>query len=122
MKETNCPICFEPLEVRLVAPCEECGGLPEEITHYEEGLHTYAEYEVFEGLNLILCNFCDVDFASFDTSIFGLSKGARVDISTMKLVRQVESPKISKDKFCVKCGLRLAFLRFLAAAKKQNAC
>lgn len=70
-------MCFGPLDVREAAPCDECGGDPEEIEHFRLGKHTYQRFEVFAGLELTLCNFCMVDFGSYDPTFFGLPRGSR---------------------------------------------
>lgn len=121
MKETHCPLCHAELEVRNVAPCEECGGLPEELEHFREGKHTFTEYEVFPPLKLVLCNFCDVDFGSRDPKFFGLPPGARIGLKYMRACRSVETKTLALDKFCPECGLRLAFLRFVQRAREQHA-
>jgi hypothetical protein len=120
MQETHCPICYGPLEIREVAPCDECGGDPKELEQLEEGYHTYSEYEIFTGLHLTLCNFCDVDFSSYDPTYFGLPKGTRIGIDKMHFIRQVHNPTKGKDKYCPECGHRLSFLVFLNRAREQN--
>ena len=117
MQEQCCPLCFGSLDVRDVAPCEVCGGNPIEIEHFHSRVHHYAEYEVFPGLCLVLCNFCDVDFGSNNPTYFGLSPRTRIGYQTLRLVRLIEKPNLGKDKFCEACGLRLAFLRFVAQAR-----
>ena len=121
MQETHCPLCYSQLEAREVAPCDECGGVPGEIEHFVAGKHTYAEYEVFPPLKLTLCNFCDVDFGSFDPTYFGLPRNARIGYQFMRLVQPLREPMPGRDKFCPSCNLRLSFLRFVDAARKQNA-
>jgi len=121
MQETNCPLCFSELEVRDVAPCDECGALPQEIEHFAGGKHSYAEYEVFPPLKLTLCNFCDVDFDSRDPTFFGLPRNARIGYQYMRLVQTVREPMLSRDKFCPACDLRLSFLRFVHQARQQHA-
>jgi hypothetical protein len=49
----------------------ECGFFPEEIEHVKAGKHTYAEWRIFSELSLVLCNFCYVDFGSYDPTFFG---------------------------------------------------
>jgi ribosomal protein S14 len=121
MKETNCPLCFEDLETRLVARCDDCGADPKEIKHFEEKKHHYTEYEIFPGLNLTLCNFCDVDFGSYDPESFGLLKGTKIGFEKMKLIRSVQDPSLQKDNYCPNCGRRLSFLRFLMQSRENNA-
>jgi hypothetical protein len=120
MQETQCPICYGPLEIREVAPCDDCGHNPRELKEFEEGYHSYSEYEVFPGLYLTLCNFCDADFASYDSTYFGLPRGTRVGIGRMKFVRQLNNVSRGKDKFCPACNHRLTFLRFVSHARAQN--
>src|SRR5215470_16951308 len=121
MQETQCPICFGPLEVREVAPCDECGAVPAEIEHFRRGKHSYREYEIFASLRLTLCNFCDVDFGSFDATFFGLPPGARIGLQYFLPLEPVRDPALGHDKYCAGCGYRLKFLRFIAAARRLHA-
>jgi hypothetical protein len=121
MQETNCPLCYGELEVRDVAPCDECGAVPQEIEHFAYGKHTYAEYEVFPPLKVTLCNFCDVDFGSYDPTFFGLPPKARIGYQYMRLIEPVRQPTLSKDKYCPTCNLRLSFLRFVHRSRQQHA-
>ena len=75
MSTDYCPLCHTRLEVRKVAPCVDCGHLEEEIDHALNGQHTYAEMRVFGELNIILCNFCQVDFGSYDPQFFDPQTG-----------------------------------------------
>jgi hypothetical protein len=120
MANEQCPVCFSVLEVRDVAPCEECGSDPQEIEHFQQGKHTYQRLEVFAGLELTLCNFCMVDFASWDPTFFGLPRGSRVGFERMRFVQDIPNPSLGKDKFCPECRLRLAFLKFVAAARELH--
>lgn len=118
MQATHCPICYEPLEIREVGPCMECGSNPREIEDARTGKHTYAEYRIFGNLSLVLCNFCQVDFSSHDPIFFGLPRGTRVGLeSGWEFVRDVQ-PMIAKDKCCPKCGYRLPFLEFIVHARE----
>ena len=116
----HCPLCYYPLETRVVTPCMECGGSPKELEHFEKGRHTFHELEVFPELNLVLCNFCMVDFGSFDPTFFGLEEDARVGYERMKFVRDINESSLGRDKFCTNCGYRLKFLSFVAAAREQH--
>ncbi len=115
MAETHCPICHEPLEVRDVAPCYDCGADPTELDHLAAGRHTYAEFEVL-GANAVLCDFCRADFSSYDPTYFGRPPRTRPE-RNMRFVREVRNPQPAKDKFCAHCNRRLAFLRFLRQAR-----
>jgi hypothetical protein len=111
MKATHCPLCYEPLEVREVGPCMDCGCDPTEIEHARSGQHTYAEYRIFGDLSLVLCDFCRVDFSSYDWTFFGLPHGTRVGMEKPRgwqFVRDVQ-PVIKKDKCCPKCGFVYRF-------------
>ncbi|NLC23014.1 MAG: hypothetical protein GX776_00855 [Oxalobacter sp.] len=77
MPETHCPLCHHELDIRDVTPCDVCGANPEELSHLAAGRHTYSEYEIFPELTLVLCDFCDVDFGSYDPVWFGLPKQAK---------------------------------------------
>ena len=117
MNLAHCPICFTPLDTVDVAPCHDCGHLPEELDHFSKGLHTYADVEVFDGLSLVLCNFCQVDFRSYDLAYFG--ENARLSTDYLKGLVRLEGLSISKDKFCSSCNHRLAFLEFVAKAREK---
>ena len=118
MKASHCPICNEALEVRDVTPCDDCGALPEELEHLRTGQHSYSEWKVFGDLSLVLCNFCRVDFDSYDPGLFGLN--SRLDVvRKMKFVRDVEARTI-KDKCCPACVRRLPFLEFMVEARERH--
>jgi len=120
MKETHCPLCYQPLEVREVAPCHACGACPGEIDHFREGKHRYAEYEVFPGLQVVLCNICDIEFSQYDPVYFGLPPKTRVGFPKMRLVRKISAPVVERDKYCPSCRYRLAFLRFVQRARELH--
>ena len=116
MSESHCPICFEELEVRDVAPCFDCGWDPTELEHFAVGKHTYMEVLAF-GIPIVLCNFCLVDFSSYHPAFFNLRPGAKIGLREFVGVHEIADPSPSKDKFCPTCGSRLAFLRFLAKVR-----
>lgn len=116
----RCPICNGQLEVRDVAPCWDCGALPEELDEFTRGEHEYSEWEVFPGLTAVLCDFCDADFASYDPTYFGLPKESRVEMERMEPLRKLEGLSITKDGYCPECRQRLAFLEFISQARRQN--
>ncbi len=120
MNETRCPLCGEPLEVRDVAPCEECGGDPAELEHFREGQHQYTCYEVFPGLRLVLCNLCDVDFGSFDPTFFGLPPGSRIGYQNMRLVKPIHDPSIGRTSSVTHAATGLRFCGSSAARGKLS--
>lgn len=119
-KHTHCPLCATELETIDVAPCAECGHLAQEIEHALAGKHSYAEMRVFGDLSVVLCDFCQVDFGSFHPEFFGLPANTNIGYQKMQFVREVDT-FIGKDKFCPHCQMRLAFLKFVAAARELHA-
>lgn len=94
--------------------------MAEEIEHALAGKHTYAEMRIFGNLSVVLCNFCQVDFGSFHPDYFGLPRNARIGYEKMQFVRAVPEVFIGKDKYCPQCNLRLAFLKFVVAARELH--
>lgn len=95
---------------------------PQEIEHAQIGKHAYAEYRIFGDLSLVLCNFCQCDFSSYDPTFFGLPRGTRVGMDGPRgweFVREVQ-PVITKDKCCTHCGYRLPFLKFVARERELH--
>ena len=119
MNPTHCPICYEPLVVREVGPCMDCGFYPDEVEHARSGIHQFREYRLFGDLKLVLCNFCDVDFGSYQPEYFGRPVTQSFGIGQMEFIRDVE-PFIGQDKCCLACERRLKFLEFLVAAREFN--
>jgi hypothetical protein len=52
MRNEQCSLCFGVLEVRELAPCEDCGGDPQQIEHFRVGKHTHQRFEVLADLEL----------------------------------------------------------------------
>lgn len=123
MQATHCPVCYGELEVRELAPCDDCGAQLQELEHFREGKHTFSIYEVFPDLELTLCDFCAVDFTSYHPEFFGLPKRTRLGFGSgrMKLVRSVDQPVLGLGKVCTQCGLRLTFARFVIQAPEKHA-
>jgi hypothetical protein len=119
-KLTHCPLCHSELEVADVAPCAECGHLAQEIEHALAGKHTCAEMRIFGDLSLVLCDFCQVDFGSFHPEFFGLPPKAEIGYAKMQFMRSVPEVFLGKDKYCPQCNLRLAFLKFVVAARQLH--
>jgi len=121
MQATHCPVCYEPLEVREVAPCMECGGSPGEIDEALAGKHSYSEYQIFGDLSLVLCNFCQCDFGSYDPTYFGLPLRTKIGMMDRgwKFIRAVP-PVIVKDKWCPQCRERLSYLSFVVRARELH--
>src|SRR5258708_39631266 len=111
MSASNCPICFSALEPREVAPCMDCGHDPQDVQHFEDGKHTYAEYRIFDDLSLVLCDFCQADFSSYDPAYFGLPPKTSIGLGHISLLGDVSPPEHTFDKICPQCQRRLAFLK-----------
>lgn len=116
----QCPICYTELEVRDCAPCDDCGWSPTEIDHFKENKHIYRTYDVYKGLRLTLCNFCDVDFGSYKSELLGFANGQRIGYENLHLIKEIKTPQIAQDKFCPHCSYRLKFLNFLFDIRQLN--
>jgi hypothetical protein len=104
-----------------VAPCAVCSDLPGEIDEFLAGKHTYHAMRIFGNLSLVLCNFHQVDFGSFDPTYFSLPKGTRIGLEKMQFALQVQNVGIEKDKHCPSCRYRLSWLEFVAEARELHA-
>jgi len=117
----HCPLCSGPLHVKEVAPCMECGADPKELDHARNGKHTYAIYRIFGKFEVALCNFCQVDFSSYDPKYFGLPRKRNLGLGyDFEFVKDLKDVSIRKDKYCPACGLRLGFLRFVQSAREAH--
>ena len=96
----------------------ECGGDEMELDHYQE--HNYREYEVYFNQKIILCEFCDVDFGSYDPAHFGFEKGKRVGHKDFNFVKDITEKQLRLDKFCTNCKHRLPFLNFINKCRTEN--
>lgn len=120
MRVTHCPVCFGALEVRGVAPCHDCGHMKRELVDLAAGRHTYAVYRIF-GLPIVLCDYCDADFASYYPGYFGLPDGDRSALGNLEFIRDIDPAAQPRyDKYCPECQHRLAFLEFVIAARAVN--
>ena len=119
MSESHCPICHSELEVRDVAPCFDCGAVPEELDRLAQGKHTYTEVLAF-AVPLVVCDFCLVDFSSYDPAFFNRPPRTKLGLGEFVEVRAIPNPSRAKDTFCPGCRRRLAFLRFLAKVRANG--
>lgn len=116
-----CPICFSEWEVQECAPCDDCGWkMPQEKEDLLQHRHTYSVYEIYQGLQLTLCNICDVDFASYKSEYFGFTNNRSLSISDFTFIKQINNPTIQRDHVCTHCNARSTFLHFLAAIREMN--
>jgi hypothetical protein len=122
-------MCGEELVVREVTPCIDCGALEEQVNLLKQDIAegfahdaiNFNEYRVFGDVEATFCDFCAVDFGSYDPTYFGLPKGARFGYEKMQFLKSVDRPSIGRDKYCPACNLRLAFMKFAFKARDENA-
>jgi hypothetical protein len=119
MAESHRPICAAELEIRDVAPCFDCGWDLGELEHLAEGKHTYTEVLAF-GIPIVVCNFCLVDFSSYDPAFFNRPARTKLGLGEFVEVRAITNPSQGKDKFCPVCRRRLAFLKFVAKVRASG--
>lgn len=119
----QCPVCFDELELRNLAPCDDCGFAEAEIEHFESHEHVYSEFEVY-GSTLILCNFCDLDFSSYKPEHWGFESGRRVGYGSQGFRKVTELPysalSIKKGWFCSTCGATLKMVEAALKAREEN--
>ncbi len=114
MKQTElCPICYSELHIQLCSPCDDCGAV-----HSEINRQPYTIYEVYQGLRLTLCHYCEVDFGSYKSEYFGLENEKRIGFEQFNFVKQVDSPQSTRCKCCSECGKKIKFLNFVAEVRK----
>lgn len=118
MAKSNCPLCYTELIKKEVTPCMECGGNEMELNHFSE--RQFREYEVFFGLRLVLCNFCAVDFGSYDPTHFGFKKDKKIGHGYFNFVRDINDKDLKIDKYCPNCNCRLPFLKFVENCRVKN--
>jgi len=118
LKDTHCPLCYSKLLFKKVTPCDECGADDFELDHFKE--HKYHEYVLYHELRLVLCDFCDVDFGSYDPTYFGFEKGTRIGYEDFQLAREVTDIKMTEGKYCPECSYNLPFLKFASACRTKN--
>jgi hypothetical protein len=111
MAEKNCPVCYSELVEKEVTPCMDCGA-------HKDG--SYSEYEVYFGQRLVLCNFCYVDFSSYNPEYFGFPKNKKVGLQDFNFLINITDTSLRVDKYCPECNKRLAFLRFVSLCRENN--
>jgi hypothetical protein len=110
VSQSQCPVCFAPLEVRDVMPCFICGGWQ------PKGERYFNEWRMPGGLSIVLCHLCELE-EFISPGRWGRRLGLRTTphpLNALEFVRTVSTPTNVKDKYCPECNLRLAFLRIVA--------
>ena len=114
----NCPVCFTPMISKELTPCMDCGGHDSELDHYKE--HDYKEWEVLYGERLVLCDFCDADFASYNTSFFGFKNRRTIGLEHFNFVKEIHDKRLRVGLFCPSCHMTHDFLKFVAVCREKN--
>ncbi len=120
MTTIQCPICFDTLEPRPVAPCFVCGFAPDELEHLTAGMHSYAVYRHLSGLEIQLCEICLADLGSYDPEWFGRPRSKPLESWEFNILHDIHDPQPGHDKWCPSCNHRLAFLRFVEALRRHR--
>lgn len=104
--------------VKELTPCMDCGWDEFELDHFET--HRYNEHEIAFGAKLVLCDYCETDFGSYQKSFFGF-KDRQLDMMDFKFVREVHDKSLRKGYFCPTCNMTAPFLEFVALCRMKNA-
>ena len=114
MGQSQCPVCYSPLEVRDVTPCFVCGGWPESVARFDPAA-AFTEFRLPGGRPLVLCRGCELEeFMVPGGWGYRLVPGEKLPVNGLQRVRAVEPPQLGHDKFCPACNLRLAFAEVVA--------
>jgi hypothetical protein len=90
-----------------------CGGLPIELDHLNQNRHTYAIYRFPNGTEMELCEMCFLDMESIGGEHWGLAHEDRIATTDLAWLRQDNSPRVNRDKYCSNCDARFAYLKAL---------
>lgn len=119
MGQSQCPICYTPLEVRDVPPCYICGGWSEAVSRLDPTA-MFTELRLPSGRSLVLCRGCQLEeFMVPGGWGYRLAPGEKLPVNALQWVRAIEVPHLGQDKFCPTCNIRLAFAEVIADTQKQ---
>lgn len=96
----------------------DCG--PTEAGINELATSRYTQYAVYLDQRLVLCDFCAVDFGSYNPMYFGFQNDKKLDLHVFNFIGVVKEPALHFDKVCPECAKRLVFLNFVAACRLAN--
>ena len=96
----------------------ECGTDDFELDHFET--HEYLEFEAYFGQRLVLCDFCEADFPSYDPTYFGFPIGKRLHTDDWKFIQRITGNELQEVPYCPKCTRSLAFTSFIATCRSEN--
>jgi hypothetical protein len=114
VKQSQCPVCYSPLEIRAVTPCFICGGWSDSVAQFDPAAE-FREYRLPQEPILILCRVCELEeFMVPGGWGYQLAPNENPPINALCWMRTVPAPQLSLDKFCPTCKLRRVFLEILA--------
>ncbi len=115
MKNEQCPVCYEILEVRYITPCYVCGG-HYTFAEYSKSDSLFQEFVLDSGQTLVLCEGCWIEeILSLQGCLadeLKLPKSGGIAIGISILSRSV-SPMIQKGKYCNSCDKTLNLLNVI---------
>lgn len=113
MSQSQCPVCYSPLEVRDVTSCFVCGGWDRPVATATVSAE-FTEFRLPDGQPLVLCRGCELEELMVPVGWgYQLVPGEKLPVNAMQRVRTVTTPSLGRDKFCPTCNLRLAFLKLI---------
>ena len=120
MGSSQCPVCFAPLETRLVAPCYVCGGWPAYVAKFDPAT-PLTNYRLPMGDVIVLCESCMLEE-------FMVPKGWGYQIfpeesrpwNALTPTPMDIDRTIAHDKFCPDCNIRLALAKLVVAYTKRD--
>ncbi|MGH1426462.1 MAG: hypothetical protein ACRBEE_00830 [Arenicella sp.] len=128
MNITNCPVCFDELEVIETTPCMVCGHDKDKVSllkqdiaeKFQHDSFTFSTFRSFEKIECNLCDFCSLEFTSMDPEFFGFEKGKVMWPENFQFLTHIARPSVEYDKFCTQCNMRLSFIKFTKLLRELN--
>jgi hypothetical protein len=111
MSLLQCPVCFSPLEVRNVTPCDFCGGWPKAVDKFDS-TSTFSEFRLPDDSLLVLCNACVLEeFLVPHGFGYMLFPDSNHPLDELRLVKRLDNMQLRQDKYCSTCNSRFSFLK-----------
>jgi hypothetical protein len=92
-----------------------CGGWTPRVERFDSA-DEFREFRLPGGQTIVLCHACELEEFMVPGG-WGWRLGLptyQLPINSLQQVRRVEQPQFGRDKFCLSCNLRLAFLKTVA--------
>jgi hypothetical protein len=117
--ESQCPVCYSPLETHDVTPCFVCGGWAESVARFDPAA-PFTEFRLPSDHAVVLCRACELE----EFMVPGgwgceLAPGEKLPVNALRRVRTFERPQVGRDKFCPTCNLRLAFAKVIVDSQRH---